>query len=358
MRGIGLFVRLTKISICISAILPNLCAIELNTRCRVGQSCFITGTTQNDTIENNQKFTLNDGHNITFNSSLNAFINSEGGAITFAGSPKAGSFLDFNRSIERIINYGEIGIMNITDMLYSGTSIAIKSSINHIENHGHIAGSIQLENGSGTINLINTGTMGSIAGFNSNQTIIVDNRGSIKNDNGINVISGVDIVIKNYLIRIDGSSNTFTPIKVNVQGKSIKFQDSNSKIILDFGDGFELGKSYDLSKLIIDSNGNSALNIDFSRLTTRNDLYDISNNGNGFSVSIKAQNSAISNLYRANIRAMNNIFVTSNALIYPRKFGATNRTNRAIKTNRPTNRNAPKKSDSQKGIESEPKRFG
>lgn len=341
-----LFVALTKISICISAILPNLCAIELNTRCRVGQSCFITGTTQNDTIENNQKFTLNDGHNITFNSSLNAFINSEGGAITFAGSPKAGSFLDFNRSIERIINYGEIGIMNITDMLYSGTSIAIKSSINHIENHGHIAGSIQLENSSGTINLINTGTMGSIAGFNSNQTIIVDNRGSIKNDSGINVISGVDIVIKNYLIRIDGSSNTFTPIKVNVQGKSIKFQDSNSKIILDFGDGFELGKSYDLSKLIIDSNGNSALNIDFSRLTTRNDLYDISNNGNGFSVSIKAQNSAISNLYRANIRAMNNIFVTSNALIYPRKFTATNRTNRtnrAIKTNRPTNRNAPKR---------------
>ena len=340
-----LFATLTKISICISAILPNLYAIELNTRLCPSittSGCFITTTTPSDTIENNQKINLNDDKNITFNSSLNAFSNGKDGVISPAQAFGFGNALIFNGNINSIINYG---IINIYD--FTGISIKIaKDSIQHIENHGHIAGDIELSSGNSTINIINTGTMGGIATSNiyggSNQTLIIDNRGTIKSG-ALYDFKGVNIVIKNYVIKI---SNDISPVKVNMQGKTMSFYDNNSKIILDFGDGFELGKSYDLSKLIIDSNGNSALNIDFSRLTTRNDLYDISNNGNGFSVSIKAQNSAISNLYRANIRAMNNIFVTSNALIYPRKFGATNRTNRtnrAIKTNRPTNRNAPKR---------------
>ena len=111
----------------------------------------------------------------------------------------------------------------------------------------------------------------------------------------------------------------------------IRFADSSAKIILDFGDNFEMGKAYSLDKLVIENNtgGTNSLKVDFDRLTTRSELYKLTKSGNNFIVNLatakEAGYSTIGTLYKSNIRTMNNFTTISESLIYPHKYKGTNR---------------------------------
>ena len=108
----------------------------------------------------------------------------------------------------------------------------------------------------------------------------------------------------------------------------MRFKDANFKIILDFGDNFELSKEYSIAKLVTDTQGNAytALGMDFSRLTTRSSLYKLTQSGNNFIVTIDTANSEMGTLYKSNIRTMNNFTTISESMIYPHKYKGTNRT--------------------------------
>ena len=110
----------------------------------------------------------------------------------------------------------------------------------------------------------------------------------------------------------------------------MRFKDANFKIILDFGDNFELSKEYSIAKLVTDTQGNAytALGMDFSRLTTRSSLYKLTQSGNNFIVTIDTANSEMGTLYKSNIRTMNNFTTISESMIYPHKYKGTNRSTR------------------------------
>ena len=115
------------------------------------------------------------------------------------------------------------------------------------------------------------------------------------------------------------SGNNNSHIVISGSGGRMKFDNPNSKIILDFGGNFDFGVAYPLDKLIIDTGGNNKLNVDFDRLTTQSSLYKLTQSGDDFIVSIDAPNSEIGILHKTNIRTMNNFYLMSNAMIYPRK---------------------------------------
>ena len=112
----------------------------------------------------------------------------------------------------------------------------------------------------------------------------------------------------------------------HTSARNLSFKDGDSKIILDFGSGFELGKKYLLSKIITNSWGESfnEVKVDFSRLTLsdeRKDIYELVNSGDSFIIRLmdKIQETPITAIYKANIRTMNNFTTMSNAMIFPRK---------------------------------------
>lgn len=90
---------------------------------------------------------------------------------------------------------------------------------------------------------------------------------------------------------------------------------------LDFGADFEFGNAYSLDKLIINTNGNSIQvgNL-FSRLSTKSDLYTLTQSGNFFIVNAELQSSTIGQFYKANVKTMNTLFVQSNAMIGKMQF--------------------------------------
>ena len=145
-------------------------------------------------------------------------------------------------------------------------------------------------------------------------------------------------VLKDWAMIIDESQSTFNGTTTATGNNShlvtntprVRFADSNSKMILDFGNNFELDKEYSLDKLIINdySGGTNGLKVDFDRLTTRSSLYQLKQQGNNFIVTIDTANSEIGTLYKSNIRTMNNFDLISNAMIYPHKYKGTNRTTR------------------------------
>ena len=228
--------------------------------------------------------------------------------------------------------------------------IEINALVTRFTNYGTITNGLHIPNSSvdyalGTIT--NYGEMHGIWAYKS-QNITINNLGVMKAALGSYFTSNTGVAhfvfeaseghltIQNFMVLINESQsefNGFTGYKDKENNKNshfviwgqgsnfASFKDGNSKIILDFGSNFELGKEYTISKLVTDKSGTSvsALNVDFSRLTTRTSLYKLTQSGDNFIANIDAPNSEIGSLYKANIRTMNNFWTLSNSMIYPRK---------------------------------------
>ena len=185
----------------------------------------------------------------------------------------------------------------------------------------------------GGVNVSSTGSL--------NKPIVVNNFGMITISNtytsgNVHFSGNTTLFIKNYAIFVDKSANLFNAAGqkndnshlVAESDGEVHFFDAHSKIILDFGTNFELGKAYSLDKIIVDKNGNNKLKVDLSHLIPRTSLYRITRQGNSFVVSIDAPNSEIGTLYKSNIRTMNNFSTISESMIYPHKYKGTNRSGR------------------------------
>ena len=137
-----------------------------------------------------------------------------------------------------------------------------------------------------------------------------------------------NLTLQTSLMKISENANTFNAFSgtagddshlVLKDSKSVKFADS-AKLILEFGENFEFGAGYLFSKLVVDTSGNNALSVDFSRLIPKNDIYTLYKQGDYFIARLQPQHSAISNIYKSNIRTMNNFHTISNSMIYSRKL--------------------------------------
>ena len=241
-----------------------------------------------------------------------------------------------NHTITNLTNYATMGhiawgggnIINLTNYGTMGTITGIRSN-----------------NPPADMIITNYGTMGRIETQYGNKDIIIRNYGII-NSSGSNIhfwgtsSNQYYFVLEAYSMIIsenasdfannsgNASNNNNSHIVVHGQGL-LRFKDANSKIILDFGDNFELGKAYLLDKLIItQGSGDTRLKVDFDRLTTRSSLYKLTQSGNNFIVTIDTANSEMGTLYKSNIRTMNNFSTISESLIYPHKYKGVNRGSR------------------------------
>ena len=300
--------------------LVNLDAIELSQLCQSGQNCKITTPHQN--IENNGTFIIiANANKIEIQTQINAFINY--GTITPNNN-----------------NFGHYEFFKIGD-LNNGNG-----HITNLINYGTIKGDIWVDRHGRIDTITNYGYMGGVS-FQSEitTTTTINNLGIItwdRHNKNIGLGNKNTVLIQNYMIRIDESATTFESFKGqssnteenktshlvtgNGSNSTIRFKDSSSKIILDFGNNFEFGKEYLLDKLILDTNGTNKLKVDFSRLSPFNDIYTITKSGtNGFKVELKnPQYGTIGTLYKSNIRTMNNFQTISDSMIYPHKYKNAN----------------------------------
>ena len=205
----------------------------------------------------------------------------------------------------------------------------------NIYNYGHISNYVFFaQSEKQNTHIVNYGTMGGIAqNIQHTKPITIANYGEINlfQLNGSSKkyhFSNVNITLQNYAMKISESADKFNTFDGNAEDNShlilgsetsVRFADKNAKIILDFGDNFEFGAGYLFSKLVVDTSGKSQLSVDLSRLTTKSDIFHITQQGEHFVVNIAPQHSAIGNLYKTNVRTMNNFYMMSNAMIYPRK---------------------------------------
>ena len=228
--------------------------------------------------------------------------------------------------------------------------------INHLINTGIISGGISIY-GTANMTITNYGTMRGVWTRYKELIITLNNLGIIKTNQGTYVNtagnnaahfalenSQAKVAIQNYLMILNESPSDFNNFKGYTDktnnknshliifynahtpsAQNVYFKDGNSKLILDFGSDFELGKEYTISKLVTDRSGTSvsALNVDFGRLTTRSDLFYLTQSGGNFIAHLVDAKMAgygiIGSLYKANVRTMNNFTTMSNAMIYPRK---------------------------------------
>ena len=198
---------------------------------------------------------------------------------------------------------------------------------------------IWADSGDGISNITNYGVMGSINyGANSNTMSVpltLNNLGLIgAKDHTIEAKNNSKILIQNYMVQISetamifnsfkqNSENNFSHLVISANSKgNISFKDSDSKIILGFGEKFQEGEGYLISKLATDTGGSaySDLSVDFDRLVPQSDIYTLYKQGEYFIARLQPQHSAISNLHKSNIRTMNNFYTLSNSMIYPRKL--------------------------------------
>ncbi|MGX2982455.1 hypothetical protein [Helicobacter sp. 23-1045] len=229
--------------------------------------------------------------------------------------------------------------------------ITIQTTINSFINYGHIAskGLYQHTANNYLHSLTNYGTMNGFWSKDQAQTITIENYGTIFTNTGSYLTSesngavhfvfeatGNHIKIGNYAIKIDEAQSEFNAFEkydskdsnknshliMRLKESSISFKDATSKLILDFGQNFEFGAKYALDKLIVNkvSDAKSTLEVPFWRLATKSSIYQLSQSGSHFIVTIDTSKSEIATLGRANARAMNNLFLISDAMIYPRKI--------------------------------------
>lgn len=235
--------------------------------------------------------------------------------------------------------------------------------ITHLTNKGTISGGISIW-GDANMTITNYGTMRGVWTRYKELTITLNNfgvmqtnQGSYVNTSGNNAAhfalenDKAKIVIQNYMMILRESQSDFKNFsgytdKTNNKNshliifynnhtptaQNVYFKDGDSKIWLDFGDGFEFGKEYEISKLVTDRSGNSvsALGVDFTRLTTRSELYTLTQSGNNFIVnpadSKTAGYSTIGLLHKSNVKTMNSFYLQSNNAIYPKRHTNRKRT--------------------------------
>ncbi|MGX3011363.1 hypothetical protein ACWIUD_07370 [Helicobacter sp. 23-1044] len=229
--------------------------------------------------------------------------------------------------------------------------ITIQTTIKRFINYGHITskGLYQHTANNYLHSLTNYGTMNGFWSQNQAQTITIENYGTIFTNTGSYLTSesngalhfvfeatGNHIKIGNYAIKIDEAQSEFNAFEkyeskdsnknshliMRLKESSISFKDATSKLILDFGENFEFGAKYALDKLIVNkaNDAKSTLEVPFWRLAAKSSIYQLSQSGSHFIVTIDTSKSEIATLGRANARAMNNLFLISDAMIYPRKI--------------------------------------
>lgn len=327
----------------------NLCAIELNTICNPNQTCNINNPYSS--IENSTPFsvtTINIGDvQITNFTNTSTITSTDSQTFRFGASPNNNS----RGNIQHFVNRGTIsgGIY-----IYS-----IHQTLNTITNYGEMRG-----------------VWGSMQHITiNNQGIIKTNTDSYSGNAAHFIFTAGSLSIENYLVKIIESQSEFNAFtgytnKVSnknshliVSGGSVGFKDGNSKIVIDFDatNGFELGKAYSIAKLVTNQNGGaiSSLSLDFSRLILKNrDFYTLTQSGDNFVVNFIGGgggngggsgggggssggfviNTEITELRKANLKTMNNLFVSSNAVIYPQKFGAKTTNRATTRITQPANR--------------------
>lgn len=309
----------------------NLCAVELSAICSPNQTCNINNPYLS--IENSTPFsvtTINIGDiQITNFTNTSTITSTDSQTFRFGASPNNNS----RGNIQHFVNRGTIsgGIY-----IYS-----INQTLGTITNYGEMRG-----------------VWGSMQHITiNNQGIFKTNAGSYNGNAAHFIFTAGSLSIENYLVKIIESQSEFNAFtgytnKVNnknshliIGGGSVGFKDGNSKIIIDFDatNGFELGKAYSIAKLVTNQNGGaiSSLGLDFSRLMLKNrDFYTLTQSGDSFIINFiggggNGGNSGgggssggfiihteITELRKANLKTMNNLFVSSNAVIYSQKFGA------------------------------------
>ena len=250
--------------------------------------------------------------------------------------------------IPSFINYGEIITYDKDDQSKPGVfsfSIQDGKTITNLTNYGTISGGISFSTTNNeTMTITNYGTMGGVSANSANVTIdnfgifnLVNYSSNNNNNKKAHFHGSVTLTIKHHTMNIMQNANTFNTFDGNATDNShivlndvtsVSFADKDSKIILDFGGDFELGKGYLLDKLVVDTNGTNKLQVDLSRLTTRSDIYNLTQDGNNFVVNLKPESSTIGSLYKSNVRAMNNFDLISNTMLFPYKYGTKRTANK------------------------------
>lgn len=298
-------------------------AVELETLCLNQWDCSIT--TPNALITNTQNITHN---TINFNANVNDFINY--GELRFQSTTTSSQI---NATMNNLINYGNISNYYGWTTIHT-LSVGANGAIDNIFNYGTLLyrNTLDFNNQNSTTYIYNAGVMGGIQSQPTN-TIIINNLGTTYVGHSYAFINVGNLVLENYALTINLNASIFNTgewvqdekaqnshlILNNVE--NVRFKDSDSKIIIDIGNDFELGKEYSIGKLIIDEsrndNANGKIAVDFSRLTTRSDLYEITKGSNNtFRISINAKNSTISSLNKANTKTMQSLMFASNAMIF------------------------------------------
>lgn len=316
----------------------NLCAVELNTICSPNQTCNISEAYENQSITNSAPFNTT---TIDIKTKITTFTNNSNLTSTDTQTIK---LTENNRSnIQNLVNNGTIS----GGILIQGIA---GSALGTITNYKEMRG--VWASGAQNITINNQGIFKTNAGAYSGKAA-----------HFIFTASSANLYIDSYLIKIAESQNEFNNFsgyndKTNnknshliIGGGSVGFKDGNSNIVIDFDttSGFELGKTYSIGKLITNQDGNALqikiggnyFDLPFSRLMLKNrDFYTLTQSGDNFIINFIGGsgnggnsggggssggfiiNTEITELRKANLKTMNNLFVSSNAVIYSQKFGA------------------------------------
>lgn len=319
-------------SFCACAFLfHNAFAVELSTICPSGSTnCHINATYQGQSVTNNQYVSFST--DIHLDTPLTHFINN---SIIRLSNTSIRARTANQGSLENFINNGRIE--STTD--YTNTIIFEGGrALNNVINYGYIAGAIAVSD-DWSLTITNHGTMGGVFNQSTNGTnITINNRGVINQTIGRYHFSGI-VTIINYAMLINKNADEFNAFignnaQMNAKNNShiifsptsrVSFANADSKLILDFGREFEIGKGYALDKLLVKTDGTSvAVGEDlFSRLTTKNDAYELSREGNFFLIKAEPKNSTISQVNKANSSTMSNITSQSNTLLNKQEFSSS-----------------------------------
>ncbi|MGX2983616.1 hypothetical protein, partial [Helicobacter sp. 23-1045] len=303
------YLQILRISLFFIIFSQNLNAVELSTLCPNG-NCEIKSPQSE--VTNHKHFT----GLIKIGAKIDLFLNYASIMVT-ASNQQVFEFLE-NGEITHFVNYGTIDTSKMSFYVPKG------SGVSEITNYGEIG----------------------IIKSHIHSTLTINNFGRVANgSSGENIHAKGSVFIKNYALMIEKKASAFNAftkytkmqedfahlvVDLNNSG-NISFADKNSKIILDFGGDFEFGSGYLLEKLVVDTSGTNKLPVDISRLTAKDDIFEISQSGKHFIITPKPQNTLISATFRANLRTMNNFSLLLNSQIYPRNHNFPPPLRRGIK---------------------------
>ena len=345
--------------------LANINATELQVICTPNQDCTISQPYTSIESSQNQTFhTIKLDSNQAQTIDITTFTNTATISVTKITTNNS------TTSINTITNFINSGTINGT----STTSDVLEGYIKSITNSGNINGGISIIfptnaadktttilNGVPSGNNLGTGVIYGISAESPQGRVILDNRdkiylyGTNKQNAGTKLAhlhggSGTEFRIRNYNITINESQMAFNAFSgytytnqqslehtshLVITGTGISFGnitfESGGKITIGFGNDFELGKEYSISKIVTDISGTGLFPTSyFDRLISKDkDYYTITQSGDSFVINFAGDNAPsggiiintpITELYKSNIKTMNNFFLHSNAIIYPHKY--------------------------------------